>query len=497
VDATRPQDPGFLFMFGIYGRRPTQDMVSLFRDTGASGVLLLARNIESPQQVRALTHDLMDRLGRPLLFAIDHEGGWVLRFKSGLTAFPGNAALGRVGDPGLAYATGRQMALELAPLGIGMNLAPVVDVGVGRYNPGIGIRSFGSDPALVGRLGAAFVCGLQDHGVAACAKHFPGKGAASKDAHIALPTIRLPKTEFFRTHLAPFAEAARAGVAAIMTSHVRCPAFDNRPASFSRRITHGLIRRRLGFQGAIISDDLCMGAVTSRGPVQTAAWDAFQAGHDVIMIAHDPVAQREAVELFRGGGLPADDVKAAGRRVEALLRAPRKIRRAANPEAGTALALAVARRAATVVRAGSVPLPLPGDGARTVVFFPDFPEVLARFTFEGGPRGPEAFLRRALRGRSRLLLAPIESRDVSGLRRAVGEADRVVFFCFEALRFAGQRAVLELINRSAPQRSVACLIRSSSDIGLLDRRVTTVDAYGYRLCQLQAARELIWGERTS
>jgi beta-glucosidase-like glycosyl hydrolase len=344
-------------------------------------------------------------------------------------------------------------------------------------------------------LGAAFVRGLQDHGVAACAKHFPGKGAATKDAHVALPTIRLPKTEFFRAHLAPFAEAARAGVAAIMTTHVRCPAFDNRPASFSRRITHGLIRRRLGFQGAIISDDLCMGAVTTRGPVQTAAWDAFHAGHDVIMIAHDIAAQREAVELFRGGGLPAQEIAASARRVKALLSYPRKNRRAADPNAGTALALSVARRAATVVRAGSVPLPLPGDGARTVALIPDFPEVQARFTFEGGPRGPEAFLRRALNGRARLVLAPIESRDVSGLRRAVVEADRVVFFCFEALRFAGQRAVLGLLNRAAPQRSVACLIRSSFDLGLLDRRVTAVDAYGYRLCQLQAALELIWGER--
>jgi beta-N-acetylhexosaminidase len=495
VDAKRLQDPGFLFMFGIYGRRPTRELVSLFRDTGASGVLLLARNIESPQQVRALTHGLMDRLGRPLLFAIDHEGGWVLRFQSGLTAFPGNAALGRAGDPKLAYATGRQMALELAPLGIGMNLAPVVDVGVGRYNPGIGIRSFGSDPATVSRLGAAFVKGLQDHGVAACAKHFPGKGAATKDAHVALPAIRLPKAEFFRTHLAPFVAAARAGVAGIMTSHVRCTAFDRRPASFSPRITRGLIRGRLGFGGAIISDDLCMSAVASHGPVQTAAWDAFQAGHDVIMIAHDSAAQREAVELFRRGGLPAREVAAAARRIDALLRWPRQSRRAADPKAGAALALAVARRAAAVARAGSVPLPLPADGARTLVLLPDFAEVRERFTFEGGPRGPEAFLRRLLPRRTRLMRAPVESRDASGLRRPISEADRIVFFCFEALRFAGQRAALELLNRAAPRRSVACLIRNSFDLDLLDRRVTAVDACGYRLCQLQAALELILGDR--
>ena len=480
-------------MFGVYGTKPTREMVSLFRDTGASGVLLLARNIESPSQLRALTRGLTDKLGRPLLFAIDHEGGWVLRFASGLTAFPGNAALGRVGDPRLAYATGRQMALELAPLGIGMNLAPVVDVGVGRYNPGIGIRSFGSDPALASRLGAAFVRGLQDHGVAACAKHFPGKGAASKDAHVTLPVVRLSQAELLRTHLAPFAAAARAGAASLMTSHVLMPAFDRRPASFSRRITRGLIRGRLGFQGAIISDDLCMGAVTSRGPVQAAAWDAFQAGHDVIMICHDPLAQRESVELFRAGGLPAAEVAASARRIEALLGYPKKSRQAADPAAGAALALAVARRAATVVRAGGVPLPLPADGARTVVLLPDFAQVKARFTFEGGVRGPEALVRALLPRGFRLLRAPVETKDVSALRAAVAGAERVLFFCFEALRFPGQRAALDLVNRAAPGRAVACLIRSSFDLGLLDRRVTAVDAYGYRLCQLQAALELILG----
>ncbi|MDD5629542.1 MAG: beta-N-acetylhexosaminidase [Elusimicrobia bacterium] len=497
MNARRGPDPGFLFMFGIYGRRPDREMVSLFRDTGASGVLLLARNIESPAQLRALTQGLVQRLGRPLLFAIDHEGGWVLRFQSGLTAFPGNAALGRVADPALAYATGRQMALELAPLGVGMNLAPVVDVGVGRYNPGIGIRSFGSDPALAARLGCAFVRGLQDHGVAACAKHFPGKGAATKDAHVTLPTVRLSQAELLRTHLAPFAAAARAGAASIMTSHVLMPAFDRRPATFSRRITRGLIRGRLGFRGAIISDDLCMGAVTSNGPVQAAAWDAFQAGHDVIMICHDPVAQREAVELFRAGGLDDAEVAASSRRIEALLRFPKTGRLKADPEAGADLALRVARGAATVVRAGDAPLPLPQDGARTLVLLPDFTEVKARFTFEGGPRGPEALVRRMLPRGFRLLRTPVETKDVSGLRRAVAEAERIVFFCFEALRFPGQRAVLDLINRAAPQRSAACLIRSSFDLALLDRRVTAVDAYGYRLCQLQAALELILGERPS
>ena len=488
-------------MFGIYGKRPSRETVALLRDTGASGILLLARNIESPAQIRALTHGLMDKLGRRLLFAIDHEGGWVLRFKSGVTAFPGNAALGRTQDPALAYATGRHMALELAPLGIGMNLAPVVDVVGAAYNPGIGIRSFGSDAAMVGRLGAAFVRGLQEHGVAACAKHFPGKGAATVDAHVALPTIRLPKAELLRTHLAPFQAAARAGVASIMTSHVRMPAFDSKPASFSRAITTDLLRKRLGFRGAIISDDLCMGAVTTRGPVPAAAWDAFQAGHDVVMVAHDLMAMRDSVDLFRAmaesGVLPPAALEASCRRIEALLRFPKAGRRGPAPEAGARLAGQVARRAAQQVRAGGLALPLARDKSRTLVLFPDFAQVRERFTFEGGPAGPLAFMRRALRGLgpARLELAPVESGSAGRLLSAVRQADRVVFFCFEALRFPGQKAVLEMLNRAAPKRSAVCLIRSSHDLKLVAPGVTAVDAYGYRLCQLEAALELVFGAR--
>ena len=289
---------GFPFLFGFYGKRASRATVKLLKDTGAAGVLLLARNIETAAQTRALTEELVQRLGRPLLFSIDHEGGWVLRFKSGVTPLPGNCALGRAADETLAYATGRQMALELRPLGIQLNLAPVLDVLTKKYNPGIGIRSFGQDPALVGRLGAAMIRGLQDHGVAACAKHFPGKGAATVDAHVELPTIRLARREFERDHLRPFKDAVAAGVASVMTSHVKYPALDSAIATFSQRITKDLLRRKLGFTGAVIADDLCMGAVSGRMPIQQAAVQAMDAGHDLLIIAHDLDAQAESAEMM-------------------------------------------------------------------------------------------------------------------------------------------------------------------------------------------------------
>lgn len=455
-------------MLGLPGPRADRRAVSLLRDTGACGVLLLARNIESPGQLRRLTSELTQRLGRRLLFSIDHEGGWVLRFSSGLTAFPGNLALGRAGSEELAYATGRQMALELAPLGVRLNLAPVVDVSTRTYNPGIGIRSFGQDPALARRLAAALVRGMEEHGVAACLKHFPGKGAAAVDAHIDLPVIR----KYDRRHLDPF----RVKAACLMTSHVLFPSLDRtRPATFSPRIVHGLIRRTLGFGGVIISDDLCMGAVTRRMPVAQAAVDALDAGHDLLLVAHEEALQREAVEAARAG-FEAARVAASWRRLERLFafkgRTPR-------PDAayGARLARATAARA-VLVREGALELPLVDE---PTFLFPDFAQVKDRFTFEGGPRGPE----RLLAGRKVLRVPVLEG------RLPELPAGPLVFFCYEARRFPGQNAMLRKLNKEAAARTAAVLIRSPWDAELADPRMTLIDTAGYRLCQLKEALNLI------
>lgn len=485
-------------MFGLYGRRASRESVRLLRDSGACGVLLLARNIDSPSQTRALTEELVQRLGRPLLFCVDHEGGWVLRFRGGLTAFPGNAALGRSEDPALAYATGRQMALELGPLGIRLNLAPVLDVSTRAYNPGIGIRSFGSDAAWVARLGTALIKGMQDHGVAACAKHFPGKGAATVDAHVELPTIRLPRKRFEEIHLAPFAAAVKAGAASIMTSHVRFPALDKVPATFSEKITTGLLRRKLGFKGVIISDDLCMGAVTTHGPVALAAQDAFRAGHDILLVAHEPTAQRDSVDALRqhcaGDAGAALRVKDSRRRIELLIRGAGARQQKPDAAQGARVALLTAARAVEVVRTGGVRLPLEQG---PMILFPDFSQVSDRFTFEGGPAAPERAVLAACRshwtGVPRLLRVPVLTGRTPDLEHALAGGGPIVFFCFEARRFPGQAAILRRLRRHA-ERTVLCLIRSSWDLALCDPRMTVIDAHGYRNCQLTRILSLLKGK---
>ncbi|MHB2026348.1 MAG: glycoside hydrolase family 3 N-terminal domain-containing protein [Elusimicrobiota bacterium] len=489
---------------GFHGRKLGRASARHLRRIDPVGILILPRNIETPGQTRALIEDVRQSLGRKIIASIDHEGGWVVRFQSGATAFPGNAALGKMGDAGAAYAVGRRMAQELSPLGITLNLAPVMDVLGPRYNPGILIRSFSSDSGLCARLGSAFLRGLQDHGVWACAKHFPGKGAAAKDAHYELPVIRLSRARMAR-HLKPFTAAANAGVGCVMSSHVLVPSLDREPATFSRAVVFGLLRRKMRYGGVIISDDLGMGGATTMRDAPQAAKDALLAGHDLLIIAHDADAQARAAEALRqtlsGGLIPEEERRASIARVKMLLTPPRKIGRASAQKisASRGLDLTIARKAAALIRPGALALPIPSSDSALVIV-PDFREVADLFSFEGGPLGPKRFLSRFLRGKTAFSLAesPILSADPSRLARLdsrLSRAATAVFLCFEAMRFAGQRAALSLACRRLGRKTAVCLIRNPWDLSLIPSGITALDALGFRNCQLQAAAEIIFGLR--
>src|SRR5712691_4656546 len=213
-------------MIGLPGAALRDEDIRLFRDTRAAGLILYRRNFESPAQLLKLLGDLESALGRRLLVATDHEGGRVIMLGRGVTIFPDNLAVGAAGEEAFAFRQGLIEARELRRLGVDLNLAPVLDVLTERYSPNIGIRSYGKDPAVVARYGAARIRGMKRGGVSACAKHFPGKGHAPLDAHLALPTIESTWAEMRETHLPPFLEAIAAGVDCVMTSHPVYPNLD-------------------------------------------------------------------------------------------------------------------------------------------------------------------------------------------------------------------------------------------------------------------------------
>ncbi len=309
-------------MMGIEGLTPSKAERSLI-ERGVGGVILFARNCRSPHQVAELIDDLQEiarskGLGIPLVVAIDQEHGPVTRITEGVTPFPSAWELGTRGESNLVRRAARITGRELASMGITMNLAPVADLLLHPMNRVIGQRSFGADPKLVGEMVAASVKGLQGEGIAACAKHFPGHGATATDSHRRLPTIERSRKEMENAELVPFRSAVQAGVAAVMTGHLLVPSLDAlNPATLSLAIIQGLLRREIGFKGAVISDDLTMDALARWGGIEERGAEALKAGVDLLLVGSGPVSGLIEA-LGRGvatGEIPGERAKEAIGRV--------------------------------------------------------------------------------------------------------------------------------------------------------------------------------------
>ena len=261
-------------------------MRSLAREFGLGGVTLFARNIEAPEQVAELAYDLQSLSTElPVWVAVDQEGGRVARLRAPFTEWPPMAVLGRSGDADLAYRFAAALASELKAVGISLDYAPVLDIHTNPRNPVIGDRALAETADAVGRLGAAIVRGLQENGIAACGKHFPGHGDTSVDSHLDLPIVEHPPDRLRRVEFIPFREAIRAGVATIMTAHILVPSLDEeKPATLSRRVVYDLLRDELNFEGVILSDDLEMKALAKSYSVAEAAVQAILAGCDAVLI---------------------------------------------------------------------------------------------------------------------------------------------------------------------------------------------------------------------
>jgi beta-N-acetylhexosaminidase len=281
-------------MMGIEGLTPSQAERALV-EQGVGGVILFERNCRNPAQVAELIEDLQDvartkGLGIPLIIAIDQEHGPVTRIKEGITILPSAWEMGRIGNSDLVRQEARITGRELAALGITMNLAPVADILLHPDNRVIGKRSFGTDPKLVSEMVIAAIEGLQEEGVAACAKHFPGHGATKTDSHEALPTLERSRDEMAEAELIPFQSAVQANVAATMTGHLLCPVLDpNMPVTLSPSVIGGLLRKELGFEGVLISDDLLMGALNQWGSIEERGVKALKAGVDCLLVGKGSV----------------------------------------------------------------------------------------------------------------------------------------------------------------------------------------------------------------
>lgn len=292
---------GQLLIAGFDGHQVPSELRSLAKEFGLGGVILFARNVEEPEQVAELAYDASRLVpDTPLWVSIDQEGGRVARLKKPFTEWPPMATLGRSGDVTLARRFARALAAELKAVGVTLDYAPVLDIHTNPKNPVIGDRALAETAATVAELGGAIVRTLQDEGIAACGKHFPGHGDTSTDSHHELPLVEHPPERLRETEFLPFKAAVDADVATIMTAHVFVPSLDEtRPATLSRRIVTDILRRELRYDGVILSDDLEMKAIANQYAVPASAVMAIEAGCDGLLIcsgAHH--LQAEALEAL-------------------------------------------------------------------------------------------------------------------------------------------------------------------------------------------------------
>lgn len=409
---------------------------------GLGGVILFARSIRSRAQLAGLTTSL--RADAPdLLIATDEEGGDVTRLEAATgSSYPGNRALGHVDDTALTAQVAAAIGADLATTGVNLGLAPVADVQSDPRSPVIGVRSFGSEPALVARHTAAYVTGMQSTGVAACAKHLPGHGATELDSHRELPVVPADRALLDARDLPPFRAAIDAGVLTVMSAHVVYPELDDQPATLSYRILTDLVRRDLGFTGVVITDALGMAAISGTVGVEVGAVQALAAGADLLCLDLDAagtLAVRDAVlSAVHTGQLSADRVAEAAGRVRALQQLARP-----DPKAlrDSQIGLLAARRALLV----DCPVPLPAAphvidaGGRPVT----------------GIAGTSAGLLDILQARDPATTGSVvrPPADVSALlAEAVGRP--LVLAVREAHRQPDQRAVLDTVRAARPDALV-------------------------------------------
>jgi beta-N-acetylhexosaminidase len=290
---------GQLALVGFAGYSIPQDLRLFARDFDLGGVVLFPGNIEAPEQVSEIARDveaLADEL--PLWVSTDQEGGRVARLKPPFTVWPPMTTLGRSGDAGLAERFARALAAELKAVGISLDFTPVLDIDTNRANPVIGDRALSERAEEVARLGAVIIRTLQAEGIAACGKHFPGHGDTTTDSHHDLPIVEHPPDRIERVELVPFKAAIEADVASIMTAHILLPAIDDqRPATLSPAIIDGMLKRSLGYQGLVVTDDLGMQAISARYGTAEATVAAIAAGCDAVLLGTpDQGAQVAAME---------------------------------------------------------------------------------------------------------------------------------------------------------------------------------------------------------
>ena len=301
-------------MVGLAGHEIMPEERDMLLHPLTGGVILFSHNYESPEQLEALTGKIQSLREPRLVVAVDHEGGRVQRFRNGFTSLPAVRLLGYMYDDDvkrarhLAELSGWLMAAELIAAGVDISFAPVLDLDKG-ISQVIGDRAFHDKPDVVADLAHAYMRGMNSAGMVATGKHFPGHGSVKEDSHTAIPVDHRRYEDIMMEDMVPFERMIHYGMAAVMVAHVIYDQTDGKPAGFSKFWLTEVLRRRLGFQGVIFSDDLEMAGAGIVGDIQERARQALAAGCDMVLVCKDFGAMTSVLQGLEGWNNPASRLR--------------------------------------------------------------------------------------------------------------------------------------------------------------------------------------------
>ena len=491
------------------GYEPSAELLNLLARAQIGGVTLFrSLNVRDPRQVRELTTALQEAAAKsgqpPLLVGADQEGGQLLAI-AGTTPFPGNMALGATRSPELARRAGFAVGRELAAMGINVNYAPVCDVNVNPQNPVIGTRSFGEDPVQVGFFAAATIEGLQEAGVAATAKHFPGHGDTATDSHYGTPVLPFSEERLDRVELPPFKAAISAGARLIMTAHIALPGLTGGldvPATLSPEIMRTLLRDRLGFRGVTISDAMNMGAMEEGLGLVVDCIGAAAAGVDLLLLADCgegfAAVYAAVLQAARRGLLAQRETVESAQRVLDLKswisQQEQPGMEVVNSKEHRALAYEIAAQSVTLVRDRAELLPLSlGPDARIALVMPRPADLTPADTSSYDAPVLAEMLRRHHPNVDEIEVSinPAPS-DTSAILRQTEGYDLVIVGTINAFQHPGQAALVRMLLETTG-KVITVALRLPYDLLAYGNASTYICTYNLQPPSMEALADALWG----
>lgn len=490
---------GQKLIFGFHGTELSPEFISLIREYKIGNVILFLRNVASADQLRTLCSQIqkliLEETGYPAFIVIDQEGGMVTRLPQDAVNVPGAMALAATGDPENARKASEITIRQLRGLGANFNMAPVLDVNNNPRNPVIGVRSFGDCTDAVSAFGVASAKPYEGSGILCCGKHFPGHGDTAVDSHLGIPKVEKTEEELEQLELIPFRRAVEAGIPAIMISHVMFPNIEseNVPCTMSRRIVTDLLKKKMGFDGLVLTDCMEMLAIQDHYGTPEGCVAAIKAGVDLAEISSTIALEWGAAKLVneaaQRGEFDMEEIKAS---VEKILEYKKKICFEIDPvlcnlEEDRKAAAAMARQAITCC-AGSAPL------ADEKTFFCGCADYRASGAGnEDGSAGTFVdFMCKAFGAQGVVTSKDPDAAEIAAVAAQAAQFDQIILNTCNGHLFQGQIALAKALAETGKPLTVVAL-RNPYDIPMLPACKCRIAAYDYSTPAFQALEEVFRG----